>query len=157
MLTHLDKDGHPQMVDIGSKETTTRIAKAQATILFPKTVYDELILSEGKTKKGSIIDTAIIAGTMAAKKTHELIPFCHSLPIDHCRFHCEYTDHNQLLIQAEIKTYHKTGVEMEALTAVTVAALTVYDMCKALSHNIIIQEIRLLLKEGGKSGSFQFQ
>lgn len=139
------------MVDISDKSITFRKAKAQAILSFPKTAYDTLIAAQGITKKGPIIDTAIIAGTMAAKKTSELIPFCHSLPIDSCKFQCDYTENNCLWIQAEISTHHKTGVEMEALTAVSVAALTVYDMCKALSHDIIIEEIRLLSKIGGKS------
>ena len=156
MLTHIDKNNHPQMVDIGDKQITFRKAAAQAILSFPQAVYDVLITSQGVTKKGPIIDTAIIAGTMAAKKTHELIPFCHVLPIDSCKFHCEYSDNHCLRIQAEITTHHKTGVEMEALTAVSIAALTVYDMCKALSHDIIIEEIRLLSKEGGKSGSFKY-
>lgn len=155
MLTHLDKQNRPQMVDIGDKQITCRIAKAEAIVSFPAEVYEALMISKGETKKGVVIDTAIIAGTMAAKKTHDLIPFCHPLPIDSCKFHIEYSDNYQLLIQAEIKTHHKTGVEMEALTAVSVAALTVYDMCKALSHHIVIKDIHLLSKEGGKSGSFQ--
>lgn len=155
MLTHLDQNNHPQMVDIRDKKSTFRVAKGQAILSFPKEVYAELMNSKCETKKGPVIDTAIIAGTMAAKKTHELIPFCHLLPIDSCKFHVEFIETNRLLIQAEIAIHHKTGVEMEALTAVSIAALTVYDMCKALSHEIIIEEIRLLSKEGGKSGSFK--
>ena len=141
------------MVDISDKPITFRKAKALAILSFPKTVYDALIATQSVTKKGPILDTAIIAGTMAAKKTSELIPFCHCLPIDSCTFHCDYRDNYCLWIQAEISTHHKTGVEMEALTAVSVAALTVYDMCKALSHDIIIKEIRLISKEGGKTNT----
>jgi len=103
-----------------------------------------------RATKGPIIDTAIIAGTMAVKRTHELIPFCHPLAIERCDFTIEFSAPTQLSIRCEVAVSHKTGVEMEALTGASVAALTVYDMCKALSHEIVIGEVRLLDKSGGK-------
>jgi cyclic pyranopterin phosphate synthase len=103
-----------------------------------------------RAKKGPVIDTAIIAGTMAVKRTHELIPFCHPLAIERCEFSVEFASATELEIRCEVAVTHKTGVEMEALTGASVAALTVYDMCKALSHEIVIAEVRLLDKTGGK-------
>ena len=104
-----------------------------------------------RVAKGSVIDTAIVAGTMAVKRTHELIPFCHPLPIHGCRFEISWSDDVTLSIECSVRTEHRTGVEMEALTGASVAALTVYDMCKALSHDIVIRQTRLLVKRGGKS------
>lgn len=103
-----------------------------------------------RAKKGPIIDTAIIAGTMAVKRTHELIPFCHPLAIERCDFTVKFVSATELAIHCEVAVTHKTGVEMEALTGASVAALTVYDMCKALSHEIVVTEVRLLEKSGGK-------
>jgi cyclic pyranopterin phosphate synthase len=103
-----------------------------------------------RAKKGPVIDTAIIAGTLAAKRTHELIPFCHPLAIERCDLEAEFVNDTELAIRCTVGVSHKTGVEMEALTGATVAALTVYDMCKALSHEIVIAEVRLLEKSGGK-------
>lgn len=139
------------MVDVSDKQTTQRSATAQAIVRFPKSVFADLLNNSGKTAKGSIIDTAIIAGVMAAKKTHELIPFCHPLGLDNCRIDIQFADNNCIKITSTAKVTHKTGVEMEALTGASVAALTIYDMCKALSHDIIIEDIRLLHKSGGKS------
>ena len=103
-----------------------------------------------KTAKGAVMDTAIIAGTMAVKRTHELVPFCHPLPIEGCRFDLAWHSENVLRIECAVRTTHRTGVEMEALTGATIAALTVYDMCKALSHAIVIGPAKLLAKRGGK-------
>jgi cyclic pyranopterin phosphate synthase len=103
-----------------------------------------------RAKKGPIIDTAIIAGTLAAKRTYELIPFCHPLAIERCDLRMEFESETDLVIRCDVGIVHKTGVEMEALTGATVAALTVYDMCKALSHEIVIADVRLLEKSGGK-------
>jgi cyclic pyranopterin phosphate synthase len=138
------------MVDVVEKAVTVRTATAQAVVRFPAAVARALRANDMRTKKGPVIDTAIIAGTMAAKRTHELIPFCHPLAIECCEFTVEFTNPNELAIQCEVAVSHKTGVEMEALTGASVAALTVYDMCKALSHEIVIGEIRLLEKSGGK-------
>jgi cyclic pyranopterin phosphate synthase len=149
-LSHVDAHGHPRMVDVGAKATTARLAVAQAIVRFPADVARTLRAVDMRVKKGPIIDTAIIAGTLAVKRTHELIPFCHPLAIERCNFSIEFASSNALAIRCEVAITHKTGVEMEALTGATVAALTVYDMCKALSHEIIIADVRLLEKFGGK-------
>ena len=149
-LSHLDSDGRPRMVDVGAKQVTARVAVAQASVRFPPDVAAELLRTGLRGKKGAIVDTAIVAGTMAAKRTHELIPFCHPLPIDACKLHIDWNGERTLRIDCEVKTTHRTGVEMEALTGATVAALTVYDMCKALSHEIVIGPAKLLAKRGGK-------
>ncbi len=149
-LTHLDAANRPRMVNVGAKLATPRRATAQAVVRFPPQVARELRDGGMRAKKGPVIDTAIIAGTMAVKRTHELIPFCHPLAIEGCDFSIGFESPNELTIRCEVAITHKTGVEMEALTGVTVAALTVYDMCKALSHEIVIAEVRLLEKSGGK-------
>ncbi|HEX6832789.1 MAG TPA: cyclic pyranopterin monophosphate synthase MoaC [Rudaea sp.] len=148
-LTHVDADDRPRMVDVGSKTVTRREAVAQAIVRFPPDVARELRARGLRAKKGPIVDTAIIAGTMAVKRTHELIPFCHPLAIERCDFAIEFAA-DELTIRCTVALSHKTGVEMEALTGATVAALTVYDMCKALSHEIVIGQIRLIEKTGGK-------
>ena len=149
-LTHLDPDGMPAMVDVSAKATTTRDAQAECRVKFPALVAAQLRASGLKSAKGGIVETAIIAGTMAVKRTHELIPFCHPLPIDGCRTTVDWLDERTLRIVCTVRTTHRTGVEMEALTGATVAALTVYDMCKALSHAIVIGPAKLLCKRGGK-------
>ena len=149
-LTHLDRDGLPAMVDVSAKATTPREAQAECRVKFPAAVAAQLRASGLKSAKGGIVDTAIIAGTMAVKRTHELIPFCHPLPIDGCRITVDWLDERSLRIDCTVRTTHRTGVEMEALTGATVAALTVYDMCKALSHAIVIGPAKLLGKRGGK-------
>ncbi|HXD83701.1 MAG TPA: cyclic pyranopterin monophosphate synthase MoaC [Rudaea sp.] len=149
-MTHVGVDGRPRMVDVGAKAATARVAVAQAVVCFPAAVARALRAQGMRAKKGPIIDTAIVAGTMAVKRTHELIPFCHPLAIERCDFVVEFLSSTQLSIRCEVSVTHKTGVEMEALTGATVAALTVYDMCKALSHEIAIAEVRLLEKSGGK-------
>jgi len=149
-LTHLDPDGMPAMVDVSAKATTTREAQAECRVKFPAAVAVQLRASGLKSAKGGIVETAIIAGTMAVKRTHELIPFCHPLPIDGCRIAVDWADERSLRIACTVRTTHRTGVEMEALTGATVAALTVYDMCKALSHAIVIGPAKLLGKRGGK-------
>jgi cyclic pyranopterin phosphate synthase len=103
-----------------------------------------------RTKKGPVFDTAIIAGVMAAKRTHELIPFCHPIPLEDCKLSIEWGAGNEVVIECSVRATHKTGVEMEALTGATTAALTIYDMCKALTHGIEIREVALLSKSGGK-------
>jgi cyclic pyranopterin phosphate synthase len=138
------------MVDVGAKAVTARVAVAQARLRFPREVAAELLRTGMRGKKGPILDTAIIAGTMAAKRTHELIPFCHPLAIERCAIDAEWTSDRDLVIRCEVAISHKTGVEMEALTGASVAALTVYDMCKALSHEIVIAEVKLVDKSGGK-------
>ncbi len=151
-LTHLDADGQIAMVDVGAKTVTRRSATAMGQVIFPAQVYQQLKAADGMTKKGSIIQTAHIAGIMGAKKTADLIPLCHPLPLDSIRLTFDYDDvQNAIVVTATTQVTHKTGVEMEALTAVSVACLTLYDMSKALSHDIIISHIRLCEKTGGKS------
>jgi len=149
-LTHVDSDNRPRMVDVGAKTVTARTATAVAIVRFPAAVARELKRNGMRAKKGPVIDTAIVAGTMAVKRTHDLIPFCHPLAIERCEFTVEFASSNEMMIQCEVAVSHKTGVEMEALMGASIAALTVYDMCKALSHEIAIAEIRLLEKSGGK-------
>jgi len=149
-LTHVDSDNRPRMVDVGAKAVTARTATAVAIVRFPAAVARELKRNGMRAKKGPVIDTAIVAGTMAVKRTHDLIPFCHPLAIERCEFTVEFASSNEMMIQCEVAVSHKTGVEMEALMGASIAALTVYDMCKALSHEIAIAEIRLLEKSGGK-------
>lgn len=149
-LTHVDAANRPRMVDVGAKAVTARAASAQATVRFPRAVARALREDGMRVKKGPIIDTAIIAGTLAAKRTCELIPFCHPLAIERCEVQIEFANATDLRIRCEVAISHKTGVEMEALTGASIAALTVYDMCKALSHEIVITDVQLLQKSGGK-------
>ena len=151
-LSHIDQQGKSRMVDVGEKTITRRAAVAQTKVIFPVEVFKQLQQSQLTSAKGSIVDTANIAGIMAAKRTADLIPMCHPLPIDFCKLDFTQIDKDcSLLIQAEVRVNHKTGVEMEALTAASVAALTIYDMCKALSHDIRINDLQLVNKTGGKS------
>ena len=138
------------MVDVSEKAATARAASAECRVRFPADIAAQLRASGLQSKKGAVVDTAIIAGTMAVKRTHELIPFCHPLPIEGCRIEGDWQDARTLRLQCEVRTTHRTGVEMEALTGATVAALTVYDMCKALSHRIVIGPAKLVGKRGGK-------
>ncbi len=137
------------MVDIGDKQVTRRVAAAEARIRLPANVAAALRKSGHRTKKGPVFDTAVIAGVMAAKRTHELIPFCHPLPLDNCSISVA-EQRDELIVTCEVSVHHRTGVEMEALTGASVAALTIYDMCKALSHDIEIRSVRLIAKTGGK-------
>jgi cyclic pyranopterin phosphate synthase len=149
-LSHVDAQGRPAMVDVSAKAVTARAASAECLVRFPAKVARQLRADALRSAKGAVLDTAIIAGTMAVKRTHELIPFCHPLPIDGCRIDGDWHDARTLRLECTVRTTHRTGVEMEALTGATVAALTVYDMCKALSHDIEIGPARLLSKRGGK-------
>lgn len=149
-LTHIDASGRPAMVDVSGKAVTAREAVAECRVRFPAAVAAELRKSGLRSAKGGIVDTAVIAGTMAVKRTHELIPFCHPLPIDGVKLAIDWHGERELRIECTVKTVHRTGVEMEALTGATVAALTVYDMCKALSHAIVIGPAKLAGKRGGK-------
>jgi len=138
------------MVDVTAKHETLRIATAVARLRFPAAVLERLRSSGFQTPKGPVINTAIVAGTMAAKRTHELIPFCHPLGIERCDIAID-AHADALEIRCTIAVHHRTGVEMEALTGAAVAALTIYDMCKSLTHDIVIETVRLLHKSGGKS------
>lgn len=151
-LSHLDSDGDITMVDVSGKTASTREASAQGQVRFPSEIYQQIKAADGMTKKGSITQTAHIAGIMAAKRTHDLIPLCHSLPLDKIGLTFEYDDAlNSIIVSGTVKVTHKTGVEMEALTAVSIACLTIYDMTKAISHDIVIDNVHLITKTGGKS------
>ncbi len=151
MLSHLDANNQPSMVDVGAKGATHREAVARALVRLPAEIL--ALFKEGDLhgRKGPVFQTAIIAGTMACKKTSDLIPLCHPLPIENCKIQITLNDKHEAEILCRVACHHKTGVEMEALTGASVAALTLYDMCKAVSHDIVIAEIRLLEKTGGKS------
>ncbi len=139
------------MVDVGDKELTERHAHASAKVYLPPEVQQAIQGDEIRVAKGPVFQTAIIAGTMGAKRTHELIPFCHPLGLESCKIHIAMDAEGVAVIDCRVRVTHKTGVEMEALTGVSIAALTIYDMCKALSHDIVIGDIQLVSKTGGKS------
>ncbi len=149
-FTHLDAKGNPSMVDVGEKKVTRRVAKARSIVVLDETILAQLQDGDIQTKKGSVFQTAIIAGVMGAKKTSELIPLCHPLGLDNCQIEIGINEKREVEIICTASLTAKTGVEMEALTGASVAALTIYDMCKAFSHNIIIKETRLIEKTGGK-------
>lgn len=150
-FTHLNNNGQPAIVDVGGKSITQRKAIARAIISLPENVLEALQKDDFKTKKGSVFQIAIIAGIMGAKKTSELIPLCHPIGLDNCNLQIELNDRNEIIIECTASIEAKTGVEMEALTGASVAALTIYDMCKALSQDIVIKEIKLIEKSGGKN------
>lgn len=149
-LSHLDKEGRAVMVDVAEKVVTHRTATARSIVLLPEEVLAQLIDGDLQTKKGSVFQIAIIAGIMAAKKTGDLIPLCHPLGLDNCNITINLNENNEVVIDCNAGIIAKTGVEMEALVGASMAALTIYDMCKALSHDIIIKETKLIAKTGGK-------
>lgn len=150
-FTHIDDKGKVKMVDVGEKKVSHRVAKARSVVHLPEAVLGKMTDGDIHTKKGSVFQTAIIAGIMAAKKTGELIPLCHPLGLENCDITIQLNAQNELVIDCTASITAKTGVEMEALTGASVAALTVYDMCKALSHDIVIKETKLMEKTGGKN------
>ena len=150
-LSHIDKGNRPTMVDVSHKTATDRTAHARTTWLnFPHDVASRFSGGDIETAKGPVFATAIVAGVMGAKRTHELIPFCHPLGLDNCKITIELDEKNRAVVDCICKVHHRTGVEMEALTGASIAALTIYDMCKALSHEITIGQTRLISKTGGK-------
>jgi cyclic pyranopterin phosphate synthase len=155
MFSHLDAQNRPAMVNVGDKTVTKRTAHAVATVSLPPELAALLREGEIATKKGPIFQTAILAGVMGAKKTSDLIPLCHPLPLDDCQINIDSRllpdGTGEVSIHCHAQTHAKTGVEMEALTGATIAALALYDMAKAVSHGIVIRDIRLLEKTGGKS------
>ena len=152
-FTHLDDQGRVRMVDVGDKAPTKRIAVARGFVSMGASTLESIL--DEKVKKGNVLETARIAGVMAAKKTWDLIPMCHPLNITHARVDFSPDrEHNRIHIEAEVSLTEKTGVEMEALTAVSVAALTIYDMCKAYDKAMEISDIHLASKSGGKSGTY---
>ena len=154
MVSHLDKRNNPIMVDIGGKDITHRIAEAEGEVVFDKITFKKI--EKLKSKKGSIKNISIVAGIMGAKETSKLIPLCHNIPIDSVKVEItKNAKKNTLIVNAKVKTNSKTGVEIEALTAVSISCLTIYDMCKYLNKSIKIKNIKLISKKGGKSGNFQ--
>jgi cyclic pyranopterin monophosphate synthase len=149
-FTHLDKNNNPKMVDVSDKNETFRMALAQTKIWLPKIIRDQFINGYINSKKGPVFQTAIIAGTMALKKTSDLIPFCHQLNIEGSSISIKM-EGEHAVIKCQTKTFGKTGVEMEALVGAQLTALTIYDMCKAFGHDMRIEECILLEKSGGKS------
>src|SRR5882757_4614432 len=149
-FTHIDEQGRATMVDVSEKKVTHRVAVARSIVHLPGEVIAKLVNGDIKSKKGSVFQTAIIAGIMASKKTGELIPLCHPLGLDNCKIDIHINEHKEVVIDCTTSITAKTGIELEALVGASIAALTVYDMCKALSHDIIIKETRLLEKTGGK-------
>ncbi len=152
-FTHIDKEGRVRMVDVTDKEPTSRIAVAQGVVTMNQTTFEKI--QNQTIKKGNVLETARISGIMAAKKTSELIPMCHPLNITHVKVDF-FPDNatSSIRIESSVRTVDQTGVEMEALTAVSVAALTIYDMCKSYDREMNISDIYLLEKSGGKSGTF---
>jgi cyclic pyranopterin monophosphate synthase len=148
-FSHLDADSRPSMVDVGGKAVTRRTARAEARVWLPPEIRERFEDGDIRGPKGPVFHTAILAGVMAAKKTPDLIPLCHSLQLDVCDITIAMNG-EEARIECFVATSHKTGVEMEALTGASAAALTLYDMCKALSHGIEIRRVRLLEKTGGK-------
>lgn len=151
MFTHLNEDNQPSMVDVGDKTPTRRTAVARSVVALPPEVVKHFRKNGPTTKKGSVFQTAILAGIMGAKQTSALIPLCHPLALSKVSVDIELNDRDEVVIDCTAKLTGKTGVEMEALTGAAVAALTVYDMCKAFSQDIVIKETRLLEKRGGKT------
>ena len=152
-LTHIDKNGNPSMVDISQKDSTVRIAIATGKIIMKANTLKKIL--ELEIKKGDVLNVAKLAGIMAAKKTDELIPLCHSIPLSYINLDLvPNIEDSSVNITAEASIIGKTGVEMEALTAVSVAGLTIYDMCKAIDREMILTNIKLIHKSGGKSGEF---
>jgi cyclic pyranopterin monophosphate synthase len=148
-LSHIDDSGNATMVDVSDKQTTARVAIASGKVIFPDAVFKTLADQEFLGKKGSIIQTAIIAGIQAVKKTSDLIPLCHQLALSKINIDIQPVG-TSLVVTCTVKCTERTGVEMEALTGVSVSALTIYDMCKALSQDIVISDIQLDKKTGGK-------
>ncbi|MDQ3003276.1 MAG: cyclic pyranopterin monophosphate synthase MoaC [Fibrobacterota bacterium] len=151
MFSHLDEYNQPSMVDVGGKIPTRREAVAQAVVRLPKEVLAHFKDGDIESKKGPVFQTAVLAGIMACKKTSDLIPLCHPLPLDDCKVRIHLNERQEAVIECRVLCHQRTGVEMEALTGASIAALTLYDMCKALSHHIVISEIKLLEKSGGKA------
>jgi cyclic pyranopterin phosphate synthase len=149
-FSHLNEQGQATMVDVSEKTISHRTATARCIVLLPAKILEQLTNGDIQTKKGSVFQTAIIAGIMAAKKTGELIPLCHPLGLDNCNINIQLNNEQEVVINCTASITAKTGVEMEALVGASIAALTIYDMCKALSHDIVIKETKLMGKTGGK-------
>jgi cyclic pyranopterin monophosphate synthase len=152
-LTHFDERGASRMVDVGGKDVTVRMARASGLVrMGPETLR---VVREGTAAKGDVLGVARLAGIMAAKRTAEWIPLCHPLPLDSASVEFEFLDEQSLRISATVRCTGRTGVEMEALVAVSAAALTVYDMCKAIDRDLVVESVRLEEKSGGRSGHYR--
>lgn len=149
-FSHLDAAGNPSMVDVGAKPVSHRTAKARSIVILDDEILQHFEGDDIHTKKGPVFQTAIIAGVMAAKRTGELIPLCHPLGLENCQVHIFINEKREVVVECMASLTGKTGVEMEALTGASLAALTIYDMCKAFSHNIVIRDTLLIEKSGGK-------
>jgi cyclic pyranopterin monophosphate synthase len=149
-FSHLDTAGNPTMVDVSEKKITQRIAHARALVVLSEEVLAQFENGEIQTQKGAVFQTAILAGIMGAKKTSDLIPLCHPLGLENCKVNITLNENREVVIDCITTVSGKTGVEMEALTGASIAALTIYDMCKAFSQDIVIKEIKLMGKSGGK-------
>ncbi len=152
-LTHFDETGASHMVDVGEKPVTSRMARAEARVRMAEATL--ALIRDRKLAKGDVLEVARLAGIMGAKRTADLVPLCHPLPLESVSIRFTFPDACTVAIEAETKVAAKTGVEMEALTAASVAALTIYDMCKAVDRAMTIETIRLVEKSGGRSGHFQ--
>jgi cyclic pyranopterin monophosphate synthase len=150
-FTHLDESNKPTMVNVGEKIPTQRLARARARVWLGEDILSQLEAGDMHSPKGPVFQTAIIAGVMAAKKTGELIPLCHPIGMENCQIDIRINENREVEIHCTASVTAKTGIEMEALTGASIAALTIYDMCKAFSQNIIVKEIRLVEKRGGKT------
>jgi cyclic pyranopterin phosphate synthase len=151
MFTHVDEKNFPNMVDVAEKKVTVRTAIAKGCLHVPASLYENFDGKDLNSKKGPVFSTAIVAATMAVKKTSDLIPFCHPIPIEGCRVEFCLFNSTTIEITVFVKTTGKTGIEMEAITGVQIAALTLYDMCKSWTHELEITNVRLVKKTGGKS------
>ncbi len=149
-FSHLSPEGDPRMVDVSEKSSTARTAVAQSVVVLDEAIMDRLENDEIHTRKGPVFQTAILAGIMGAKRTSELIPLCHPIGLDNCTVEIEVNERREVVITCTARITGRTGVEMEALTGASVAALTIYDMCKGFSHDIEIRETKLMKKTGGK-------
>ena len=149
-LTHLNADNNPSMVDVGEKKITKRTARARAIVVLNDDILQYLDKGDIRTKKGAVFQVATIAGVMAAKKTGDLIPLCHPLGLENCQIDIFLNEKREVVVDCTASLTAKTGVEMEALMGASIAALTIYDMCKAMSHDIVIKETKLMEKTGGK-------
>jgi cyclic pyranopterin phosphate synthase len=152
-LTHFDAQGGSRMVDVGAKEVTVRLARASGRVRMQNTTL--ALIRDRKLSKGDVLEVARLAGIMAAKRTADLIPLCHPLPLDSVQLEFDFPDSEHVAIEATARATARTGVEMEALAAVSVAALTIYDMCKGVDRGMAIEQVQLEEKSGGRSGHYQ--
>ncbi|MFP6615544.1 MAG: cyclic pyranopterin monophosphate synthase MoaC [Candidatus Hydrogenedentota bacterium] len=150
MFSHINQNNQPAIVDVSEKKVTRRIAHARTLVRVTPEILEQFTDGDIQSKKGPVFQTAILAGVIASKKTWDLIPLCHPIALEDCQIRIDVNEDDAIQIDCTATATHKTGVEMEALTGATVAALTIYDMCKGMSHDITIEQTRLIEKRGGK-------